>query len=74
MARRLLKGIMKIHMILAWLAGFLFSCHLVFYPNVGGISVAEDWDNIVLYFSQGLILQYFLLHFFNEQEQSQENN
>ncbi|MED3912794.1 hypothetical protein P4597_27290 [Peribacillus simplex] len=72
MARRILKGIMEVDMILAWLMGFLYSSHLVFYPNLGGISVVEDWKNIIFYFSQGLILQYFILHFFNEQDK--ENN
>ncbi|MCP1097191.1 hypothetical protein P4307_32780 [Brevibacillus porteri] len=69
MARRLLTRIIKFYMNLTWLAGFLFSCHLVFYPNGGGISVAEDWKNIIYYFSQGVICQYCLLHFFNEQDQ-----
>ncbi|MCP1490498.1 hypothetical protein J2Y73_000529 [Peribacillus frigoritolerans] len=51
MARRLLTRIMKVYMSFAWLAVFLFSFHLVFYPNGGGISVAEDWKNTIFYFS-----------------------
>ncbi|MFJ7307456.1 hypothetical protein [Peribacillus frigoritolerans] len=74
MARRLLTRILKVFMYFSWLGGFLFSYHLVFYPNGGGISVAEDWQNIIYYFSQGLIVQYCLLRFFNEQEQDQEGN
>ncbi|MEC0347882.1 hypothetical protein [Peribacillus frigoritolerans] len=74
MVRRLLTKVMKVYMNFSWLSGFLFSCHLVFYPNRGGISVAEDWQNIIFYFSQGLIVQFCLLHFFNEQEQDQEGN
>jgi hypothetical protein len=53
---------------LAWFMGFLYSYHLAFYPNVE-ISVSKNWINIIFWFGQGLVSQYFLLHFSNEQEQ-----
>ena len=53
---------------LSWLIGFLFSYHLAFYPNVG-ISVFDNWKQIIFWFGQGLMSQYCLLYFFNKQEQ-----
>jgi hypothetical protein len=59
-----------IHMTLSLFVGFLFSYHLVFYPNVR-TSLLEDWINIIFWFGQGLLAQYYLLHFFNEEEQGE---
>ena len=68
MTHRFIKMILEVEMYLSWSMGFLFSFHLVFYPNVE-ISVLKNWGNIIFWFSQALLLQYYLLHFFNEQEQ-----
>lgn len=70
MAHQLIKTIIAIHMNLSWFVGFLFSYHLALYPNIG-IPVIENWVKIIFWFAQGLGSQYFLLHFFNEQESEQ---
>lgn len=67
MAHRFIKTMIVIQMNLSWFIGFLFSYHLAFYPNIG-ISVLENWVKIIYWFGQGLMSQYFLLHFFTEQE------
>lgn len=67
MTHRFIKMILEIQMNFSWLIGFLFSFHLAFYPNVE-ISVLENWWKIIFWFGQALLLQYYLLHFFNEQE------
>lgn len=71
MIYRLLKGILKAQMIFSWFTGIMGCFHLVFYPNAGGISTSKDWTNILFCFSTGLVCQYFLLHFFTEQEQEE---
>ncbi|PAL05864.1 hypothetical protein B8W99_25575 [Peribacillus simplex] len=73
LVRCLLKGIMKVNITLLCLVISLYSYHLVFHPNVG-TSVAEDCKSIIFYFSQGVIIQYCIMHFFNKQEQDQESN
>lgn len=60
---RILKVIIKVQIIISCLSGILSSFHLVFYPNVGGISISMDWTNIIFGFGSGLVSQYFLLHF-----------
>jgi hypothetical protein len=70
-AHGLIKTMLEMDMKLSWLMGFLFSYHLAFYPNVG-LSLFENWKIIIFWFGQGLVSQYFLLHFFNKQEQENE--
>jgi hypothetical protein len=48
--------------------GFSASLTIVFYPNTEGISLSEARSDMLFYFGDGLLWQYVLLHFFNEQE------
>lgn len=71
MINLILKGMIKVLIIISSFSGIMASFHLVFYPNVGGISISEDWANIIFCFGTGLVFQYCLLHFFTEQQQEE---
>jgi hypothetical protein len=43
--------------------------YLMLYPNVG-LPDSEHWKYILFYFGNGLLSQYFALHFLNIQEES----
>jgi len=55
-------------MLYSWILGFLTSLTIVFYPNTGEITLSEAWSDMLFYFGNGLLWQYILLHFFNEQK------
>lgn len=65
----LIKMMIIMNMNLSWLYGVLASLRIVFFQNTGDISLSEAWGNMIFYFGNGLILQYVLFHFFNEDEQ-----
>jgi len=73
MIKRIIKSVYLISAVLSFLYGVLIGFHLMFYPNVG-LPDSEDWKYMLFYFGNGLLSQYFVLHFLNDQEEREESN
>ena len=54
-------------MVGSWILGILASLYIVF-SNTGEIPVSQERIDELSSFGTGLLMQYNLLHFFNEQE------
>lgn len=66
---KLIKMMIALNMNFSWLLGILAGLNIVFFPYAGEDSLFQAWAEMIFYFGNGLVLQYVLLHFFNEDEQ-----